>query len=81
MVLEKDRPREILYRSKEPVLTPELPEERVGTIGDVVFPTGVDRRDDLGLPNRFDVYYGMADDKIGVARLDLPENLLVLADH
>jgi beta-1,2-mannobiose phosphorylase / 1,2-beta-oligomannan phosphorylase len=72
MVLAKGHPREILYRSKEPVLKPELPEERIGTIGDVVFPTGIDRRDDLGLPNRFDVYYGMADDRIGVARLDLP---------
>jgi len=75
MVLEKGHPRDILYRSNEPVLTPELLEERVGTIGDVVFPTGVDRRDDLGQPNRFDVYYGMADDRIGVARLDLPETL------
>jgi len=46
-----------------------------GTIADVVFPTGIDRRDDLGLPERFDVYYGMADDRIGVARLDLPRTL------
>ena len=30
---------------------------------------------DLGLPDRFDVYYGMADDRIGVARLDVPECL------
>jgi predicted GH43/DUF377 family glycosyl hydrolase len=41
----------------------------------VVFPTGIDRRDDLGKPERFDVYYGMADSRIGVARLDLPEVL------
>jgi predicted GH43/DUF377 family glycosyl hydrolase len=41
----------------------------------VVFPTGIDRRDDLGQPDRFDVYYGMADNRIGVARLDLPEHL------
>jgi predicted GH43/DUF377 family glycosyl hydrolase len=40
-----------------------------------VFPTGIDRRDDLGLPDRFDVYYGMADNRIGVARLDLPDIL------
>jgi predicted GH43/DUF377 family glycosyl hydrolase len=38
-----------------------------------VFPTGIDRRDDLGSPERFDVYYGMADDRIGVARLDIPD--------
>jgi hypothetical protein len=40
-----------------------------------VFPTGIDRRDDLGLPDRFDVYYGMADSRIGVARLELPPDL------
>jgi hypothetical protein len=30
-------------------------------------------RADLGTPDRFDVYYGMADSRIGVARLDVPE--------
>ena len=44
-------------------------------MANVVFPTGIDRRDDLGSPDRFDVYYGMADDRIGVARLDVPEFL------
>ena len=38
-------------------------------------PTGIDRRDDLGSPDRFDVYYGMADHRIGVARLDVPDSL------
>ena len=75
MVLSKEHPRMIRYRSAEPVLTPVLPQERVGAIANVVFPTGIDRRDDLGLPDRFDVYYGMADDRIGVARLDLPDFL------
>ena len=75
MVLSKEHPREVLYRSAEPILTPTLPQERNGTIANVVFPTGIDRRDDLGLPDRFDIYYGMADDRIGVARLDLPNFL------
>ncbi|MGD1052636.1 MAG: glycosidase [Candidatus Dormibacteria bacterium] len=75
MVLSSVHPRVIRYRSPDPVLTPELPEERLGTVGNVVFPTGIDRRDDLGPPDRFDVYYGMADNRIGVARLDLPELL------
>ena len=75
MVLSEEHPREIRYRSAEPVLTPVLPQERRGTIPNVVFPTGVDRRDDLGSPDRFDVYYGMADNRIGVARLDVPERL------
>jgi predicted GH43/DUF377 family glycosyl hydrolase len=75
MILSNDHPRTIRYRSPEPVLTPELPQERRGTIANVVFPTGIDRRDDLGKPDRFDVYYGMADNRIGVARLDLPAHL------
>jgi predicted GH43/DUF377 family glycosyl hydrolase len=75
MVLSKQHPRVLRYRSAEPVLTPELPQERRGTIANVVFPTGIDWRDDLGSPDRFDVYYGMADNRIGVARLDVPDFL------
>jgi predicted GH43/DUF377 family glycosyl hydrolase len=75
MVLSREHPHEIRYRSAEPVLTPILPLERSGTVANVVFPTGIDRRDDLGSPDRFDVYYGMADTRIGVARLDLPRSL------
>jgi predicted GH43/DUF377 family glycosyl hydrolase len=75
MVLSKEHPQVIRYRSVEPVLKPELPQECHGTVAHVVFPTGIDRRDDLGLPGRFDVYYGMADDRIGVARLDVPDVL------
>jgi predicted GH43/DUF377 family glycosyl hydrolase len=73
MVLSKEHPRVIRYRSAEPVLIPSLPQERDGTVANVVFPTGIDRRDDLGSPDRFDVYYGMADSRIGVARLDVPD--------
>jgi predicted GH43/DUF377 family glycosyl hydrolase len=75
MVLSKEHPRVIRYRSKEPVLTPALPSERRGTVPNVVFPSGIDRRDDLGTPDRLDVYYGMADRSIGVARLDVPAHL------
>ena len=75
MLLSKEDPHVILYRSAEPVLTAALPQERGGTVANVVFPTGIDRRVDLGSPDRFDVYYGMADDRIGVARLDVPEIL------
>jgi predicted GH43/DUF377 family glycosyl hydrolase len=75
MVLSDEHPRLIRYRSAKPVLAPELTLERRGAVADVVFPTGIDRRDDLGSPDRFDVYYGMADSRIGVARLDLPDSL------
>jgi beta-1,2-mannobiose phosphorylase / 1,2-beta-oligomannan phosphorylase len=75
MVLSKHHPQLIRYRSADPVLTPSLPQERDGTVANVVFPTGIDRRDDVGSPDRFDIYYGMADNRIGVARLDVPECL------
>lgn len=75
LVLSEDLPQVIRYRSLEAALTPELPQERQGIVANVVFPTGIDRRDDLGLPDRCDVYYGMADSRIGVARLDVPEHL------
>ncbi|HEY6120413.1 MAG TPA: hypothetical protein VIV66_10660 [Pyrinomonadaceae bacterium] len=75
MVLSEKHPSIIRYRSPKPILVPESPEERQGVVANVVFPTGIDRRDDLGMPNRFDIYYGMADDRIGVVRLDVPEVL------
>lgn len=75
MVLSQEHPQIIRYRSEEPVLTPTLPQERNGTVANVVFPTGIDRRDDIGQPDRFDIYYGMADCRIGAARLDMPEVL------
>jgi len=74
MVLSKEHPRVIRYRSAAPVLMPELPQGAAGPL-----PTScshrIDRRDDIGLPDRFDVYYGMADSRIGAARLDVPEFL------
>jgi len=73
MLLSKSRPTHIAYRSPEPVLMPDGPLEMTGAVENVVFPTGVDRRDDLGAPDRFDVYYGMADSRIGVARFDLQD--------
>ena len=75
LVLSKEHPNRIVYRSPEPVLVPEGPLELFGTVDNVVFPTGIDRRDDLGAPDRFDIYYGMADNRIGVARLDVPASL------
>ena len=41
-------------------------------MNEVVFPTGVDRRSDMSLPSRVDIYYEMTDSRIGAARLDVP---------
>ncbi|MEJ7653848.1 MAG: hypothetical protein WKH64_11190 [Chloroflexia bacterium] len=71
LVLDKSNPRKVLYRSKEPVLEPTTPDEREGLVDNVVFPTAVDQRDN----GRIDVYYGMADSRIGVGKLQVPAML------
>ncbi|WP_375155028.1 hypothetical protein [Micromonospora sp. 4G55] len=55
----------MLARTAEPVLVPETEDERSGTVPNVVFPTAIEEVDGV----RY-VFYGMADAKIGVARLD-----------
>ena len=71
MLLDIADPRTIIYRSPRPILAPETDDERAGIVPNVVFPTGVDLREN----GRVDIYYGMADAAIGVARLDLPARL------
>ncbi|MBA2364171.1 MAG: glycosidase [Chloroflexia bacterium] len=71
LVLDEHDLSRVLYRSAMPVLEPETPDETEGMVNDVVFPEGSDLRED----GTIDVYYGMADSRIGAARLWLPENL------
>jgi predicted GH43/DUF377 family glycosyl hydrolase len=76
MVLDREDPRRILYRSSEPLLTPEVPEEQEGVVPNVVFPTGIDPYPHhMNGGEAYDVYYGMADTRIGVARLSVPDIL------
>ena len=70
LVLDAERPTKIIYRSPEPVLAPDGHLEREGIVANVVFPTAVDVREE----GRLDVYYGMADSRIGVARTDMNGN-------
>jgi predicted GH43/DUF377 family glycosyl hydrolase len=65
MLLDADDPSKVIARTPEPLLAPQTADELVGTVGNVVFPTAIEEVDGV----RF-VFYGMADDKIGVARLD-----------
>jgi predicted GH43/DUF377 family glycosyl hydrolase len=60
----------VVYRSQAPLFVPTIPGEISGTVGHVVFPTGIDPRPDIG-PLVFDIYYGMADYAIGRGRLTL----------
>jgi predicted GH43/DUF377 family glycosyl hydrolase len=68
VIHELERPDRVLYRSPTPILAPELRRERSGVVDNVVFPSGIDKRCDLG-ERTYDVYYGMADCSIGAARV------------
>ena len=65
MLLDPADPSRVLARTAEPILAPETDDERAGTVPNVVFPTAIEEVDGV----RY-VFYGMADSKIGVARLD-----------
>ena len=70
VVHDLERPHIVRYRSPEPILVPETDREKMGIVDNVVFPTAIDPRTDLG-PRVFDIYYGMADYAIGAARVTL----------
>jgi predicted GH43/DUF377 family glycosyl hydrolase len=65
MLLDPADPTRVLARSEEPILAPETADERLGTVPNVVFPTAVEEVDGTHY-----VFYGMADTRIGVVRLD-----------
>jgi predicted GH43/DUF377 family glycosyl hydrolase len=65
MLLDPADPGRVLARTAEPILVPETGDERSGTVPNVVFPTAIEQVDGV-----HHVFYGMADSKIGVARLD-----------
>lgn len=71
LLLDGRDPRRVLQRSERSILAPRVAAERAGVVPRVVFPTGVDARPD----GTVDVYYGMADSRIGVARAYLAELL------
>lgn len=64
MILDPADPSRVLARTDVPLIAPETAEEVVGTVGNVVFPTAIER-----IGGEDFVFYGMADSKIGVARL------------
>jgi predicted GH43/DUF377 family glycosyl hydrolase len=65
MILDADDPSRVIARSAQPLLSPETDDETDGTVANVVFPTAIEKIGDQHF-----VFYGMADSKIGVARLD-----------
>lgn len=65
LIHDLERPDRIVYQSDEPLFFPQTPDELTGVVNNVVFPTGIDVLSDT----TFDIYYGMADFRIGRVRL------------
>ena len=67
VVHDVERPHVVRYRSQMPVMVPEGADETHGIVNDVVFPTALC---ELG-ERTYEIYYGMADARVGRARLQL----------
>ena len=65
MILSAGDPGQVVARTSQPLMSPDNPEEQVGTVSNVVFPTCIEETSAGAF-----VFYGMADARIGVARLD-----------
>jgi beta-1,2-mannobiose phosphorylase / 1,2-beta-oligomannan phosphorylase len=78
LVHDAEHPHLIRYRSPKPIFAPYTLDERNGIVNDVVFPTGIDVHPSLP-PRSFDVYYGMADARVGRIRLELDAGILEAA--
>jgi predicted GH43/DUF377 family glycosyl hydrolase len=70
MLLDRDDPGKVLYRSPYPILRPTEPFERIGDVDNVVFPCGA-----VVVKGTLFVYYGGADKVVCVATADLSEML------
>ena len=79
VVHDLERPDVIRYRSPLPIFSPETLDETHGVVNNVVFPTGIDQRP--GRARSYDIYYGMADARIGRLRLDVGESASVEAEE
>ena len=67
VVHDLERPHLVRYRSHTPVMVPEGVDETHGIVNNVVFPTAI-----VSVGERsFEFFYGMADARIGRARVDL----------
>lgn len=61
LLLDAEKPHQVIKRTPQPIMVPEADFEREGFVQNVVFPTGVLERDDL-----LQVHYGAADTYCGV---------------
>jgi predicted GH43/DUF377 family glycosyl hydrolase len=80
VIHDAQHPHLVRYRSPAPVLAPETSDERRGVVNDVVFPTALDVRPDA--PARtYDLYYGMADVRVGHARVEIGASAVAEAEE
>lgn len=70
VILDKEEPWKVLYRTKRYLLAPTAEYERTGDVPNVVFPTSLIINEDSG---KCELYYGCADTAIGVAYAQLDE--------
>ena len=64
-IVDRNDVTRVMWRSTAPILIPDTDQEQHGVVNNVVFPTGIDQID----AETYDLYYGMADARIGVARM------------
>lgn len=69
-LLDLDNPLQEIARLSYPLISPELPWEKEGYVNNVIFPTGT-----ALFGNDLYIYYGAADESVGVAKVNLNELL------
>jgi len=74
MLLDLNDPRQIVGKSKGPIMVPEEIYEKYGMVPNIVFPTGAV----LDKNGRVDIYYGAADTVCAKASLNLDDLLAAL---
>ncbi|MBD5656991.1 MAG: glycosidase [Candidatus Eremiobacteraeota bacterium] len=79
VVHDYERPHIVRYRSAQPVFFPETADERRGMVNNVVFPTAIDVPRGAA-PREYDIYYGMADSRIGRLRMGLGASVEALSE-
>lgn len=75
-LFDLEDPQRIIARFPEPILEPECDYERVGDVSNVVFPQGTAEFD-----GQLQVYYGGADQVIGLAMAAIDEILYEILQH
>ncbi|MBI2266853.1 MAG: glycosidase [Armatimonadetes bacterium] len=71
-LLDREDPTRVLYRGDEWVFGPDQPYERIGDVGDVVFPCGMTCDPETG---DIRLYYGAADTAIALATANMKDLL------